>query len=141
MSLQGFWLDPLADWTIVDPALRLSKDLGYFDDHIIDATLGAPAPAINALSSLAQLEEQKIGAQLDNETDDFTHGSGLAGKLAASSSLVLHWIEERLVIQGMHQDSLSIGRQIGHIANKIEQLLIRPRYLSLFVFITLLAAF
>lgn len=141
MSLQGFWLDPLIDWALVHPTLRLSKDLGYFDEHIIDAAMGTPAPTVNALSSLAQLEEQKIGAQLDNEIDEFARGSGLAGSLTASSAGLLHWFEERLVIRGIHEDTLSFGQRLGHIANKIEQLLIRPRYLSLFVFITLLAAF
>lgn len=141
VSLQRFWLDPIADWTIVHPALRLAKDLSYFDDHVIDSAMGIPAPAINALASLAQLEEQKIGANLDNELDNFARGSGLAGKLAELVALILHWVEDRLVLRGVTEDALSLGRQLGHIANRIEQLLLRPRYLSLFVFITLLAAF
>lgn len=140
-SLQRVWLDPIADWTIVHPALRLAKDMSYFDDHVIDTLMGIPAPAINALSSLAQLEEQKIGANLDNDADNFARGSGLAGKLAEMIALILHWVEDRLVLRGVTEDALSYGRHLGHIANRIEQLLLRPRYLSLFVFITLLAAF
>jgi NADH:ubiquinone oxidoreductase subunit 5 (subunit L)/multisubunit Na+/H+ antiporter MnhA subunit len=141
VSLQRFWLDPLTDWMLVNPVLRLGKDLSYFDDHIVNAAMGVPAPAMNALSTLAQLEEQRIGAQLDNDTDSFARGSGLAGKLAEASAGVLHWVEDRLVIRGVHEDAMRYGHHVGMIANRIEQLLLRPRYLSLFVFITLLAVF
>lgn len=140
-SLQRLWLDPLTDWTIVYPTLGLAKDLSYFDDHVIDASMGVPAPAINALASLAQLEEQRIGAHLDEDSDKFARGSGLAGKLANGTAAILHWVEDRLIIRGINEDAMSFGRQLGHIANRIEQLLLRPRYLSLFVFITLLVAF
>ncbi|NOT85995.1 MAG: hypothetical protein HOP02_14710 [Methylococcaceae bacterium] len=140
-SLQRFWLDPLTDWLLVNPVLRLGKDLSYFDDHIVNALMGVPAPAMNALATLAQLEEQRIGAQLDNEVDIFARGSGLAGKLLEGTAVILQWIEERLVIRGLHEDAIRYGYHIGMIANRIEQLLLRPRYLSMFVFITLLVVF
>jgi len=140
-SLQRFWLDQINDWALVRPIQRLAHDLGYFDDHIVDGIMGAPAPAIRAISSLAQLEEQTIGARLDNESNSFAQGSGLAGKLTQWASTILHWFEDRFVLRGIGKGTISYGRKLGHVANKFEQLVLRPRYLVLFVFITLLVAF
>ncbi|MFA5016424.1 MAG: proton-conducting transporter membrane subunit [Methylobacter sp.] len=140
-SLQRFWLDQITDWALVKPVRGLAHDLSYFDDHIVDRIMGAPAPAIRTISSLAQLEEQMIGAQLDNDSDNFAQGSGLAGKLTEWMAAVLHWFEDRFVLRGIGKNSINYGRELGHIANKIEQSVLRPRYLVLFVFITLLVAF
>jgi hypothetical protein len=38
------------------------------------------------------------------------------------------------------RDSIRIGRRLGHAANRFEQLLLSPRYLALFVLITLMVA-
>jgi len=140
-SLQRFWLDQLTDWTLVRPIRRLAHDLAFFDDHIVDHIMGVPAPAIRTISSLAQLEEKTIGARLDNEVDEFAHGSGLAGKLTEGVAAIMHWFEDRFVLRGIGKDAVNYGRQLGHAANKFEQLILRPRYLVLFVFITLLVAF
>ncbi len=140
-SVQRFWLDPMTDWALVRPVRRLASDMNYFDAHVVDCTLGAPAPAMRAIASLAQREEQKIGALLDNDADSFARGSGLAGKLTQWTAAILHWFEDRVVLGGVGKDSIFIGRKLGHAANKIEQVLFRPRYLALFVFITLLIAF
>ncbi|MDO9424409.1 MAG: proton-conducting transporter membrane subunit [Methylobacter sp.] len=155
-SLQRFWLDPITDWALVKPVRGLAHDLSYFDDHIVDRIMGGAAPAIQAISSLAQLEERMIGAQLDkasapahapylrpvgNDSDKFAQGSGLAGKLTEWTAAMLHWFEDRFVLRGIGRDTINYGRQLGHIANKFEQSVLRPRYLVLFVFITLLVAF
>lgn len=140
-SLQRFWLDPMTDWALVKPVRGLAHDLSYFDDHIVERVMGAPDPAIRAISSLAQLEEQMIGAHLDNESDEFAQGSGLAGKLTEWTSTVLHWFEDRFVLRGIGKGTVNYGRELGHIANRFEQSVLRPRYLVLFVFITLLVAF
>ncbi len=140
-SLQRFWLDQLTDWALVRPVLRLAHDLSYFDDHIVDQIMGVPAPAIRTISSLAQLEEKKIGARLDNEVDGFAHGSGLAGKLTQWFAAVMHWFEDRFILRGINKGASVYGRKLGHAANKFEQLILRPRYLVLFVLITLLVAF
>lgn len=140
-SLQRFWLDPITDWALVKPVRGLAHDLSYFDDHIVDRIMGVPDPAIRAISSLAQLEEQMIGAHLDNESDTFAQGSGLAGKLTEWTATVLHWFEDRFVLRGIGKGTINYGRELGHIANKFEQSVLRPRYLVLFVFITLLVAF
>lgn len=140
-SLQRFWLDQITDRALVNPIRRLARDLSYFDDYIVDRIMGVPAPAIRAISTLAQLEEQTIGARLDNDSNDFAHGSGLAGKLTEWAAAVTHWFEDRFVLHGIGKDAIDYGRQLGHAANKFEQLILRPRYLVLFVFITLLVAF
>jgi NADH:ubiquinone oxidoreductase subunit 5 (subunit L)/multisubunit Na+/H+ antiporter MnhA subunit len=140
-SLHRFWLEPIVDWTLVKPVSRLGQDLAYFDDFIVDRSLGSPAPAISAISSLAQMEEQNLGARLDNDSDDFAQGSGFAGKLTAWFAAVVHWFEERFVLRGIGKETLHYGRRIGYAANRFEQLILRPRYLVLFVFITFLVAF
>jgi len=140
-SLQRFWLDQITDWTLVRPIRRLAHDLSYFDDHVVDQIMGVPAPAIRTISSLAQLEESVLGARLDNEGDKFAHGSGLAGKLTEWFATLTHWFEDRFVLRGIGKDALHYGRKLGHAANRFEQLILRPRYLVLFVLITLLVAF
>jgi len=141
LSLQRFWLDSLTDCLLVRPVGRLSHDLRYFDDHIIDPLMGAPAPALRAISSLAHYEEQKIGARLNSESDQFAQGSGLAGKLAEWTAALIHGFEERFMLRGNDKNTADFGRRIGQSANRLEEYILRPRYLVLFVFITLLAAF
>lgn len=140
-SIQRFWLDPLTDWLLVNPILRLGKDLSYFDDQIVNTLMGTPAPAINALATLAQLEEQRHTGQLEQEPAAFARGSGFAGKFAQATGVLLQWIEETFFVRGLHGGVVSAGSYIGKMAIQIEQLLLRPRYLSLFVFITLLVVF
>ena len=141
VSIQRFWLDQLADWALVKPIRGLAHDLSYFDDHIVDGLMGGGAPALRAISSLAQLEEQMIGAHLDNDSDDFAQGSGLAGKLTLWTAAILHWFEDYFVLQGIGKNAINYGRWLGHIANTFEKSVLRPRYLVLFVGITLLVAF
>jgi NADH:ubiquinone oxidoreductase subunit 5 (subunit L)/multisubunit Na+/H+ antiporter MnhA subunit len=141
VSLQRFWLDPLIDCLLVRPVGRLSHDLRYFDDAIIDPILGSPAPAISAISSLAQYEEQKIGARLENESEQFAQGTGAAGKLAEWTAALIHGLENRFMLLGDGKRASVYGRRIGRSANRFEAQILRPRYLVLFVFITLLVAF
>jgi NADH:ubiquinone oxidoreductase subunit 5 (subunit L)/multisubunit Na+/H+ antiporter MnhA subunit len=141
MSLQRFWLDPLIDCLLVRPVGRLSHDLRYFDDAVVDPILGSPAPAINAISSLAQYEEQNIGARLENESEQFAQGTGVAGKLAEWTSALIHGLENRFMLRGDGKRASVFGRRIGRSANRFEARILRPRYLVLFVFITLLVAF
>jgi hypothetical protein len=139
-SLQRGWLEMATDWLLVKPVLQLAKDARYIDEHLIDPAFGAPAPAIKAISSLAQLEEQKMGANLDSTEDRFAQGSGLAGKLAGWTAAILNWFEYTFILRGIGRESIRLGRRLGHAANRYEQLLLRPRYLALFVLIALLVA-
>ncbi len=148
-SLQRFWLDPITDWALVKPVRGLAHDLSYFDDHIVDRMMGGADPAIRVISSLAQL---------DTDSDKFAQGSGLAGKLTGAApapgrlavvtpslaiwtAAILHGFEDRFVLRGIGKNAVNYGRRLGHVANKFEQSVLRPRYLVLFVFITLLVVF
>lgn len=140
MSLQRGWLEPIVDFICVKPVLNLAKDMRSMDDRLIDPILGTPAPAIKAISSLAQWEEQRMGANLDSEEDSFAQGSGLAGKLAQWTAALLNWFEYHFILRGLGSDSIHLGRHLGRIANRFEQMLLSPRYLALFVLITLMVA-
>jgi len=139
-SLQQFWLDPLLDWALLRPARRLAQDLTWFENQVLDPLMGTPAPVVRRMSSLLQQREGSIGARLDNEDDSFAQGSGLAGKLTEWVAVFSQWFEERFILQGVGRDMISLGRHLGHAANRFEQLLLRPRYLVVFILITLLVA-
>jgi hypothetical protein len=53
----------------------------------------------------------------------------------------VNWFEDRFVLQGVSHDALHAGKRFGQLANQFEFIVLRPRYLVLFVFITLLVAF
>ncbi len=140
-SLQRGWLEALIDWAIIKPVRGLAHDLNNFDEHILDRLIGAPLPAIRRISSLAQFREQKLGARLDNDADEFAQGSGLAGKLTQWCATLFQWFEARFVLRNHRKSPITIGRQLGHTAHKFERLILRPRNLVLFVFILLLSSF
>jgi Proton-conducting membrane transporter len=143
-SLQRFWVEPINDWALVKPIRRLAHDLSHFDDRVVDRLMGIPAPAINAASTLAQLEERSLAARLNNSlgngNNTFIKDTGLLGTIAGWIIGLAHWFEERLILQGVGKGTLDVGRQLGHLANKLETSVLRPRYLVLLVFITLLVA-
>ncbi len=140
-SLQRFWLDPIADRTLVRPVEGLGQDLSHFDTYVIDRAMGAPASPSRAISSLAQLEEKVLAeTQPDFNVSQFGHGQGIAGKLFEWTANILGWFEERLVLQGIGVDIVEIGNKLGRAANTFEHLLLKPRYLVSFVFIVLLIA-
>ena len=140
-SLQRFWLDQLTDWTLIRPIRRLAHDLHYFDDQIVDQLTGITTPAINSISSLAELEEKLIGAHLDNHSVQFSNSSGVVGKITELFAGHTHWFEDRFVLGGLGKGTINVGRKLGQGANKIELLVLRPRYLVIFVLITLSLAF
>jgi Proton-conducting membrane transporter len=143
-SLQRFWIEAVTDWALVKPVQRLAHDLSNFDDRIVDRLMGIPAPAISAASTLAQLEERKLAARLANNlgygNSSFLQDTGLLGTIAGWITGLAHWFEERLILQGVGKGTLHLGRELGHLANRLETLVLRPRYLVLLVFITLLVA-
>ena len=141
-SIQRFWVEQITDWALVKPVRYLAHDLSYFDDNIVDRLMGMPAPALSEASSLALLEERFLGARMDDgNTGSFANSTGLIGALGAWLAGILHWFEDRLVMQGIGKDVIHIGREVGHLANKFEITVLKPRYLMLLVFITLLMAF
>jgi len=139
LSLQRGWLEQITDWALVKPIRGLALDLSYFDAHIIDRIMGIPA--LKHLSLLAQQEEHRLGASLDNDSNQFAHGTGVAGRLTQWAAAIMHWFEDRFVLRGVSNFARRYGRDLGHIATQFEQLFLRPRYLVLFVCITFLIAF
>jgi NADH:ubiquinone oxidoreductase subunit 5 (subunit L)/multisubunit Na+/H+ antiporter MnhA subunit len=138
-AFQRFWLVQINDWAWARPLRRLSRDLSYFDDNFVDQVMGVPVPAMHAAASLAQQEESALAP--DAGHNRMVAGTGLVGKVMSWLAGSVHWFEERLVLQGIARDALYAGRALGYFANKFETMILRPRYLVLFVFITFLVAF
>jgi hypothetical protein len=138
LSLQQFWLEPIADWALVKPVCGLAQDLSYVDDRIIDRVVGLPSAG--ALPLLVHYEDWEAGIA-PPAAIPFTNSSGVAGKLTEWLSALLHWFESRLVQRSSHPHSNRTARQFGHAVNQFERLILRPRYLVLFVCITFLVAF
>ncbi len=140
-SLQGFWLEPIIDWALVNPVRKMAQDLYYFDGQIIDPIMGSPEPAIRTLATFAQQDETFSETHASNNSNGFALGNGLAGKLAQWAATLMHSFEERFVTRGLGKGSIHWLRKMGHAANRFELVIIRPRYLVLFVGITFLVAF
>ena len=139
-SLQRFWLDPIADRTLVKPIYGLGHDLDRFDKNIIDRAMGAPVSSNYTISSLTQLEKNMDKDIRDGIHIEFVRGSGIVGKFFEWIANIMSWFEDRLVLRGIGMDTVDIGRKLGQIANTFEQLILKPRYLVLFVFIVLMIA-
>jgi NADH:ubiquinone oxidoreductase subunit 5 (subunit L)/multisubunit Na+/H+ antiporter MnhA subunit len=116
--LQRFWLEPLGDWALAKPALRLGSDLQAFDYQVLEQAFGAPAPGAQALRV-----------------------SGWLGKALSWLAEASHWFEEKLVLQGVGQNLIYVGRRLGVRLNHLEELLSHPRYLVVLILATLLLVF
>lgn len=131
-ALQRFWLDPAADWLLVQPTRQLARDIQAFDDEVVNRLVGLPAQA-SAVSSLADWEERKEGAPAEGATQ----ARGLLGTALESLANLLYWFEEHLVLRG-GGEGLKRGLQLlGGYLQQIEALLSRPRYLMLLIMATL----
>ena len=139
-SLQRGWLEPLLDALLVKPVQQFSKDMLYVDKHIIKPVFATPVPVITGMANLAQSREDKIGANLQSVQDSFAQGSGLAGKLTQWLAALMNGFEEHFILFGIGRNSIRFGRRLGHVANRFERLLLKPRFISLFVLICLLVA-
>ena len=166
-SLQRVWIDQITDWVLVKPIRRLAHDLAYFDDYIVDRAMGIPLPSGRSISTLAQVEKRKVCnptifvqlagrsrkhgateqalsvAAVRSRTTKMGNsraGTGFAGNLTQRVTAILYWFEDRLVIRGVGEDLIKYGHRLGLAANKIEQLLLNPGYLALFVLTIILVA-
>ncbi len=137
-SLQRLWVDQVTNWALVKPVRRLARDLSYFDDNIIDKMMGVPVPAMNMAVQFAEMETQVLAPGVDQNR--LVGKTGLIGMFVGALAGLIHQFEERLVLQGVAKDSLHAARLLGYFANKFEIMVLRPRYLVLFVFITFLVA-
>lgn len=138
-SLQRFWLDPIVERALVRPIHRLSRDLDYFDSYVIDRAMGSPTSR-DAISTLAQLEQKIKIARSGYDATEFNQGRGIAGKIFEWAASAMSWFERRLVLQGIGIEMVDIGKQLGHLANDFEKMILKPRYLVMFVFVVLLSA-
>ncbi|MDP3662170.1 MAG: proton-conducting transporter membrane subunit [Nitrosomonas sp.] len=139
-SLQRFWLDPIADRTLVRPINGLGHDLDRFDKNIIDRAMGAPVSTNYTISSLTQLEKNLDKKAQHEIKVEFVRGSGMVGKLFEWIANIMSWFEDRLVLRGIGMDMVGIGSKLGQAAITFEQFILKPRYLVLFVFIVLMIA-
>ncbi|SES74214.1 NADH-Ubiquinone oxidoreductase (complex I), chain 5 N-terminus [Nitrosomonas marina] len=139
-SLQRFWLDPITDRTLVRPVNGLGYDLDRFDKNIIDRAMGDPASSFSAITTLTQLENKTHKNRLEAVHVEFVKGKGIVGKLLEWIANIMNWFEERLVLRGIGMDLVTMGRKLGQAANTFELLILKPRYLVLFVFIVLMLA-
>ena len=138
LSIQRFWLDELINHIVVRPFLRLTDDMAYLDQNIVSRIISAPAPLVEKASTIAQREELKVGANLITDDDSFASGSGLAARLTVLVAELIHQFEQHFILYGIGRDSIQLGRRLGHVANRFEQILLKPRYIILFVLICLM---
>jgi hypothetical protein len=128
-AMHRFWIEPLGDWLIVKPTLRLSRDFQVFESRAIGGFWGHPLPVVRSAHRPPGTVDPTVIA-----------ASGVFGRAVAALATLLYWFEDRLVLQGVGQTLLDAGRRLGVRLNRLETLLDEPRYLVLFVTATLLAA-
>src|SRR5690606_5712972 len=85
-AINRWWLDEALRAGSVAPVRRLANDLDLFDTTVVDRATGLPAPAVRALSSLAQWEERRVGAPLFRNQDPHApdQARGVLGRIT-------HW--------------------------------------------------
>lgn len=136
-SLQRFWLEQIGHQILIKPISRFAADLNVFDRRVVEQIVGLPAPAMRGLSALAEREEHRLGA---GYAANGRRLGGLPGIVTDLFASAFHWFEERLVLQGMGMDLVTLGRHLGMRLNRLESsVLAQPRYLVLFLLFTLLA--
>lgn len=135
-SLRRFWLEEAGENLLVRPCMSLASDCHRFD-HVVDRSLGWPAPAVRELATLAQWEEQRLGVVTPQQNQQ-RRVSGLPAYIIDAIGAVLHWFEEQLVLKGIGRETWLMGRKLGRHLNYIEQGLTQPRYWLLWIILTLL---
>ena len=125
--LQRFWLEDLAGWAVVRPVRRLAACLARFDTAVVDRATGLPAPAVNALSSLAQWEERQLGAgrELERPAAAVDREPGILGRATERTAAAFHWVEEQLVFGAAGRGIVTASRRLGRGLSRVERLLER----------------
>ncbi len=131
-ALQRFWLEQFTDWTLLKPVRSLARDLSYFDIQLLDRLLGMPTLSLDHWQPLAY-RESHLQPPLAKD-------AGLLGHMTVWTAARFLWLENRLLWQGLGRSSHR-GRGFGRLANKLERIILRPRYLALFIGLTFLMAF
>ncbi len=139
-ALQRLWLEALGDRLLVKPVMALASDLNSFDQQVVDPVFGLPAPMASPTNILDRGGAcGKEGSRLVDP--DVIRVSGFPGYIVSVCANALHWIEEKLVLQGVGLNMIYFGRRLGVRLNDIETMLNQPRYLIVFILATLLAVF
>ena len=122
-ALQRFWLEDAADWAVVQPVRRLARALNRFDAAVVDRATGLPAPAVNALSSLAQWEERQVGAGriLERAPNAADRDPGIVGWLTERTAAVVNGFEELLVFRAVGQGVVTASRRLGRGLDRVER--------------------
>ncbi len=137
-ALHRLWLDNIIDWIAVRPAGMFGQDLNQFDERIVNRMVGLPGQ-IDSISSLTDYEQRKRG--LVNAEATITTGRGVFGALIEKIANVLYWFEESFVLKGSGDGLINVLQKVGAYLVRIDYLLSRPRYLWLFILLTLLVVF
>jgi len=133
LSLQRFWLDPIANWLLVKPTLALAHDVRNFDEQVVTRFVGLPTQT-TAITSLADWEDRQQDA--DASRAEVGRVRGAPGRIMSRLAELFHWFEERLVLKGSGEGLMRGIEHIGVYANHIEKLLSQPRYLLLLIMAT-----
>jgi NADH:ubiquinone oxidoreductase subunit 5 (subunit L)/multisubunit Na+/H+ antiporter MnhA subunit len=137
-ALHRLWLDNIIDWIAARPAGMFAQDLNQFDERIVNRMVGLPGQ-IDSISSLTDYEQRKRG--LVNAEATITTGRGVFGALMEKIANVLYWFEESLVLKGSGDGLINVLQKVGAYLVRIDYLLSRPRYLWLFILLTVLVVF
>ena len=124
-ALHRFWLDDLANWSLVRPAQRLARAVAFFDTAVVDRATGLSVPAVNALSSLAQWEERQLGAGrlLERGPTALDEEQGIVRWTAEWVAATFHWVEEQLIFKAAGQGIVTVSRRLGQGLSRVERLL------------------
>ena len=128
-ALRRFWLDDLGHWAIVGPVYRLAGYLNTFDNAVVDRATGLPAPAVNALSSLAQWEEHHLGAGKFMDLPGAARhpaypaqsDPGILERITAAVATLFHRVEEQLVFKALGQGMVTVSHRMGHSLSRVER--------------------
>ncbi|HAS52218.1 MAG TPA: hypothetical protein DCS21_10930 [Gammaproteobacteria bacterium] len=140
-ALQRFWLEELTDRLIVHPVQRLAGGLMRFDTLVVDRATGLPAPAVNALSSVAQWEERQLGAGrvLERAPRATDQEPGILAMATEWIAAVSNQVEDQLMLKSAGHGLAVAGHRMGQALNRVERWLGRS-WASMTLLIAALAA-
>jgi len=135
-ALQRFWLDSLGLGLLARPLLNVGHDLQIFDDRVLARIVGMPSDLspLDDLSPLVPIGEK--GTRQEPEDDRVICGHGLAGILLLWAAYHFQRFESRLIL-GDNVWMRHVLHEISTILLVTEDLLEQPRYLLLFIIVTL----
>lgn len=118
-ALRRFWLDPLADASLLRPTQALARDLCNFDDKVVNRLVGLPH------------ERPLPGSATPGSS--VGHGQGVAGRFMEVLARGLQWFEEHLILRGGGESLIAGIQRLGKYMQQVEILLGQPRYLILLI--------